>query len=314
MAVMTALFVGVGWLLAGTFGAAIALAIAAAMNVVSWWNSDKMVLRMHNARPVPPGDRSGLHDMTARLARNAGLPAPALYLIDTPQPNAFATGRSPENAAVAVTSGLLRRLSSEEVAGVIAHELAHIRNRDTLLMTVTATFAGAISVLANFGLLFGGRRENPVGLVGTLAMMVLAPLAAMLVQTAISLTREFEADRVGAEICGQPLWLASALGKIAGAAAGIDNHTAERNPASAHMFIVNPLHAHAVDGLFRTHPPTEARVAELRKMAEGGTTSRNFERPSRSPHGGPWSQRPTDGGSRRAGSSRVPKVGRRRDD
>ena len=284
MAAMTALFMGVGWLLAGMEGAWIALAVAAAMNLFSWWNSDKMVLRMHGARPVPPGDRSGLHAMTARLAREAGLPEPAVYLIDTPQPNAFATGRSPENAAVAVTAGLLQRLSAEEVAGVVAHELAHIRNRDTLLMTVTATFAGAISFLANFGLLFGGRRDSPVGIVGVLAMMVLAPLAAVLVQTAISRTREFEADRVGAEICGRPDWLASALQKIAGAAARIDNHAAERNPASAHMFIVNPLHAHAVDGLFRTHPPTEARVAKLRVMGGRAPAAPRGQATAR----GPW--------------------------
>ena len=284
MAAMTALFMGVGWLLAGMEGAWIALAVAAAMNLFSWWNSDKMVLRMHGARPVPPGDRSGLHAMTARLAREAGLPEPAVYLIDTPQPNAFATGRSPENAAVAVTAGLLQRLSAEEVAGVVAHELAHIRNRDTLLMTVTATFAGAISFLANFGLLFGGRRDSPVGIVGVLAMMVLAPLAAVLVQTAISRTREFEADRVGAEICGRPDWLASALQKIAGAAARIDNHAAERNPASAHMFIVNPLHAHAVDGLFRTHPPTEARVAKLRAMGGRAPAAPRGQATAR----GPW--------------------------
>lgn len=287
MAAMTALFMGVGWLFAGMQGAWIALAVAAVMNVVSWWNSDRMVLRMHGARAVSPGDRAGLHAMTERLAQRAGLPAPAVYLIDTPQPNAFATGRNPENAAVAVTTGLLQRLSSEEVAGVVAHELAHIRNRDTLLMTVTATFAGAISMLANFGLMFGGRRDNPMGIVGVLAMMILAPLAAVLVQTAISRTREFEADRVGAEICGHPLWLASALRKIAGAAARIDNHTAERNPASAHMFIVNPLHAHAVDGLFRTHPPTDARVARLREMADGRSA-----RPADIPSPGTTARRP----------------------
>ncbi|MEM7709252.1 MAG: zinc metalloprotease HtpX [Pseudomonadota bacterium] len=274
MAAMTALFMAVGWFLGGWTGAVVALVAAAGLNVVSWWNSDRMVLRMHNARPVPPNDRSGLHDMTARLARGAGMPVPAVYLIETAQPNAFATGRNPENAAVAVTAGLLQRLSSEEVTAVIAHELAHIRNRDTLLMTVTATFAGAISMLANFGLLFGGRRDSPVGIVGVLAMMILAPMAAVLVQMAISRTREFEADRVGAEICGRPDWLASALRKIAGAAAQIDNHTAERNPASAHMFIINPLHAHAVDGLFRTHPPMEARVAALQRLRVEGDTRR----------------------------------------
>ena len=266
MAAMTALFMGVGWLLAGMQGMWIALAVAAAMNLWTWWNSDTAVLRMQGARPLAPGQAGGLHEMTERLAANAGLPMPALYLIDTPQPNAFATGRNPENAAVAVTTGLLQRLSPEEVAGVVAHELAHIRNRDTLVMTVTATFAGAISFLANFGMLFGGRRDSPLGIVGVLAMMILAPLGAVLVQTAISRTREYEADRVGAEICGEPRWLASALAKIAGAAARIDNHRAERAPATAHLFIVNPLHAHAVDGLFRTHPPTERRIEELLKL------------------------------------------------
>ena len=263
MAAMTALFMGVGWVIAGMTGAWVALAVAAAMNLMTWWNSDKMVLRMHRARPLAPGEAGGLHDMTARLAERAGLPMPALYLIDTPQPNAFATGRDPDSAAVAVTTGLLRRLAPEEVAGVVAHELAHIRNRDTLVMTVTATFAGAISMLANFGLLLGGRRDTPMGVVGVLAMMILAPLAAVLVQTAIIRTREYEADRVGAEICGRPDWLASALAKIAGAAGAIDNHRAERNPATAHLFIVNPLHAHAFDGLFATHPPTERRIAAL---------------------------------------------------
>jgi heat shock protein HtpX len=188
-------------------------------------------------------------------------------VIDTAQPNAFATGRNPDNAAVAVTAGLMRSLTRDELAGVVAHELAHIRNRDTLLMTVTATFAGAISMLANFALFFGGRRDNPLGLIGTLAMMILAPLAAALVQMAISRTREYEADRVGAEICGQPLALASALERIAGGAARIDNMAAERNPATAHMFIINPLHAHAHDRLFATHPATENRVAALRAMA-----------------------------------------------
>ncbi|MBM2575231.1 zinc metalloprotease HtpX [Jannaschia sp. Os4] len=271
MAAMTALFMGAGWLMAGMQGAWIALAVAAAMNVWTWWNSDKAVLRMHSARPIAPGQVGGLHEATRRMADRAGLPMPALYLMDTPQPNAFATGRDPENAAVAVTRGLLERLSAEEVAAVVAHELAHIKNRDTLIMTVTATFAGAISFLANFGLMFGGRRDAPMGIVGVLAMMVLAPLSAVLVQTAISRTREYEADRVGAEICGRPDWLASALAKIAGGARAIDNHSAERSPATAHMFIVNPLHAHAVDGLFSTHPPVERRIAALRELT--GTAS-----------------------------------------
>jgi heat shock protein HtpX len=266
MAAMTALFMGIGYLLGGAGGAVIALVVAAAMNVVTWWNSDKLVLRMHGAEPVTRGDQMGLHAMTAELARNAGLPEPKLYLIDTPQPNAFATGRNPANAAVAVTTGLLRDLTREELAGVIAHELAHIRNHDTAIMTVTATFAGAISMLANFALFFGGSRER-MGLIGTLALMFLAPFAATIVQMAISQTREYAADKAGAEICGNPLWLAAALEKIAVGAARIDNHAAERNPATAHLFIINPLHAHKHDNLFATHPATQNRIAALRAMA-----------------------------------------------
>ncbi|QFU08981.1 hypothetical protein PARPLA_01884 [Rhodobacteraceae bacterium THAF1] len=285
MAAMTALFMGLGYLLGGATGAGIALVVAAGMNVFSWWNSDKMVLRMHNAQPLPPGDRGGLHDLTAGLARNAGMPMPALYLIDTPQPNAFATGRNPENAAVAVTTGLIQSLSREEVAGVIAHELAHIQNRDTLIMTITATFAGAISMLANFALFFGGSRER-LGLIGTIAMMILAPLAASLVQMAISRTREYAADRAGAEICGNPIWLASALQRIQQGASRIDNHAAERNPASAHMFIINPLHAHKHDNLFATHPATENRVAALRAMA--GKGPQVAAEASGGPKRGPW--------------------------
>jgi heat shock protein HtpX len=298
MAAMTALFMGVGYLIGGSGGALIALVVAAGMNVFTWWNSDRMVLRMHNAEPLPPGDRLGLHALTAELARNAGLPPPKVYLIDTPQPNAFATGRNPANAAVAVTAGLVRSLSREELAGVIAHELAHIRNHDTAIMTVTATFAGAISMLANFALFFGGSRER-MGLIGTLLMMVLAPMAAALVQMAISRTREYAADKAGAEICGQPLWLASALEKIAMGAARIDNHTAERNPASAHMFIINPLHAHKRDSLFATHPATENRVAALRAMAggQGGrpipttppTRASRIPKTRRGRRAGPWS-------------------------
>ncbi|MBJ3763796.1 zinc metalloprotease HtpX [Maribius pontilimi] len=298
MAAMTALFMGVGYLLGGSGGAVIALVVAAAMNAFTWWNSDRMVLRMHNARPVEADDRMGLHALTVELARNAGLPEPKVYLIDTPQPNAFATGRNPENAAVAVTAGLVRSLTREELAGVIAHELAHIRNHDTAIMTVTATFAGAISMLANFALFFGGSRER-LGLVGTLMMMILAPLAAALVQMAISRTREYAADKAGAEICGQPLWLAAALEKIAAGAARIDNYAAERNPATAHMFIINPLHAHKHDSLFATHPATENRVAALRAMAGGsGNVSGAADRglsPSRVPNtrtggrAGPWS-------------------------
>lgn len=290
MATMTALFMALGYMLGGRGGMWIALVVAAGMNVVTWWSSDRMVLRMQNAVPLGPGDVRGLHDLVAELARAAGLPVPAVYLIDTPQPNAFATGRNPQNAAVAVTSGLLGSLTREELAGVIAHELAHIRNHDTLIMTVTATFAGAISMLANFGMFFGGRRDNGPGPIATIAMMILAPLAAMLVQMAISRTREYAADRAGAEICGHPLWLASALSKIASGAARIDNPAAEANPAAAHMFIVNPLHGGARDNLFATHPATENRIAALRAMVaqrpEPGTT--HVPRAGRRNRPGPW--------------------------
>lgn len=234
------------------------------------------------ARMVDPRAAPDLYNMVRGLADRAGMPMPKLYLIETDQPNAFATGRNPENAAVAVTRGLLRALTPEEVAGVVAHELAHIRNRDTLLMTVTATFAGAISMLANFAFFFGGSSneegERPMGLVGTLALMFLAPLAAGLVQMAISRSREYEADRIGAEICGRPLWLASALGKIEGLAQRIDNVRAERNPATAHMFIVNPLHAMGHDRLFATHPNTANRIAALRAMAEGAPQASRIPR------------------------------------
>ena len=267
LAALTALFMAVGYMLGGIGGTLIALAVAVAMNVFAYWNSDRVVLRMHNARAVDDRTAPQLVGMVRQLAERGGLPMPRVYIIDTPQPNAFATGRNPENAAVAATTGLLKALSSEEVAGVMAPELAHIRNRDTLVMTITATLAGALSMLANFALFFGGNRNNPLGIVGVLLMAILAPLAAMLVQMAISRSREYEADRVGAEICGRPLWLANALQRIDGLARRIDNHVAERNPATAHMFIINPLHAHAVDGLFSTHPNTANRIAALRRMA-----------------------------------------------
>ncbi len=263
MAAMTALFMATGYHIGGSGGALIALVVAGAMNVLTWWNSDKMVLRMHNARPVTGSD-SGLVTLVADLARNANMPIPAVYVIETDQPNAFATGRSPQHAAVAVTTGLLQRLSRQEVAGVIAHELAHIRNHDTAIMTVTATFAGAIGMLAYS---MGGKRDRERGALAGIAMVILAPLAASIVQMAISRGREYEADRIGAEICGQPLWLASALERIQQGASRIDYPAAERNPATAHMFIINPLHAHKVDGLFTTHPATQNRVAKLKAMA-----------------------------------------------
>lgn len=281
MAAMTALFMGIGAVIGGAGGAVIALAVAAAMNVFAWWNSDKAVLRMHGAREVDEASVPDLVRMVHGLADRAGMPRPRVYVIETDQPNAFATGRNPANAAVAATTGLLRSLSREEIAGVMAHELAHIRNHDTAIMTVTATFAGAISMLANFALFFGGDRDRPGGFLGTLALMILAPLAATLVQMAISRSREYEADRVGAEISGQPMALASALERIQGLAARIDNHRAERNPATAHMFIINPLHAHTHDRLFATHPSTANRVAALRAMAAGPVARSSIPRSGR---------------------------------
>lgn len=276
LAAMTALFMGIGFMIGGEAGAAIAFLIAAGMNVVAYWNSDKMVLRMYGAREVTERDAPNYVRLVQRLAENANLPMPRTYIIETAQPNAFATGRNPENAAVAATTGLLNMLTPEELAGVMAHELAHIKNRDTLTMTVTATLAGAISMLANFALFFGNNRNNAGGLIGTLAIMILAPMAAALVQMAISRTREYSADQLGAEICGRPMWLASALQRIESGASRIDNDAAERNPATAHMFIVNPLHAHKHDSLFSTHPATTNRVARLKAMA--GMT----------PKEGPW--------------------------
>ena len=267
LAGMTALFLGAGYMMAGQGGMLIALLIALGMNAFAYWNSDKVVLRMYNARQVDGRTAPELHGMVEQLAHRAGLPMPKVFIIDSDQPNAFATGRNPENAAVAATTGLLRRMSSEQVAGVMAHELAHVKNRDTLIMTITATLAGALSMLANFALFFGGNRNNPLGIVGVILMMILAPLAAMLVQMAISRSREYEADRIGAEICGHPLWLAGALERLEAASRQIDNVAAERNPATAHMFIINPLHAHKVDGLFSTHPNTANRIARLRQMA-----------------------------------------------
>ncbi len=269
LAGMTALFLVVGYVLGGQAGMVIAFGVAVAMNLFTYWNSDKMVLRMYGARPVDARTAPEFHAIIERLAARAGLPMPKVYLIESEQPNAFATGRNPENAAVAATTGLLRALSPEEVAGVMAHELAHVKNRDTLTMTITATIAGAIGMLANFALFFGGSRDNnnPLGFIGVLLVAILAPLAAMIVQFAISRTREYSADAGGAEISGDPAALASALAKIDRAARGIDNHRAEANPATAHMFIINPLHAHAVDGLFSTHPRTENRISRLREIA-----------------------------------------------
>ena len=302
MAAMTALFVGVGFLLGGEVGMLAALGIAVAMNLFAYWNSDKLVLRMYGAKEVGPQQAPEFYDMVRDLAQRASLPMPKVYIIEQDQPNAFATGRNPDNAAVAATSGLLRRLNREEIAGVMAHELAHVKNRDTLIMTITATIAGAISMLANFALFFGNNRNNPLGLVGVILVMILAPLAAALVQMAISRSREYEADRVGAEICGQPLWLASALEKIQNAAQRIDNNPAEANPATAHMFIINPLHAHKVDSLFSTHPNTQNRVARLQQMAQGMSGGMGG-----GGRAGGEAPQPASGGAR--GPSRIPQSG-----
>ncbi|MBB3457131.1 heat shock protein HtpX [Rhizobium sp. BK313] len=272
LAFMTALFMGVGYLIGGQAGMMIALVAAAGMNFFSYWNSDRMVLSTYHAQEVDERSAPEFYRIIRQLAQNAGLPMPKVYLYDSPQPNAFATGRNPENAAVAASTGLLNALTPEEVAGVMAHELAHVQNRDTLTMTITATLAGAISMLGNFAFFFGGRRDNnnPLGIIGVLVAMIVAPLAAMLVQMAISRTREYSADRRGAEICGNPLWLASALGKIARGAAHIPNEEAEGHPATAHMFIINPLSGARMDNLFSTHPDTENRIAALHEMARYG--------------------------------------------
>ncbi len=267
LAGLTALFLICGYLLGGEGGMAIAFVLAIAMNFFAYWNSDKMVLRMYRARQVDARSEPGFYGIVEQLAHRAALPMPRVYVIDNDQPNAFATGRNPDNAAVAATTGLLRRLSQDEIAGVMAHELAHVRNRDTLIMTVTATIAGALSMLANFAFFFGGNRNNPLGIVGVIAVAIIAPLAAMLVQFAISRTREYQADRIGAEICGHPLWLANALERMESVARKTDNPAAEANPATAHLFIVNPLHARKVDGLFSTHPSTANRVRRLRELS-----------------------------------------------
>lgn len=290
LAAMTALFMGIGYMIGGQSGMVIAFLIAAAMNFFSYWKSDQMVLKMHNAVEVDERNSPQFYELVSRLAEAANLPMPAVYIINTPQPNAFATGRNPENAAVAASTGLLESLSLEEVAGVMAHELAHIQNRDTLIMTITATFAGAISMLANFAMFFGGNRDRGVGIIGSLVLMIAAPFAAGLVQMAISRTREYAADKRGAEICGDPIWLADALDKIASQAARIPNHAAERNPATAHMFIINPLGQFTRDNLFSTHPNTENRIAALEVLADEWTMGDELpNEPSGSSQGsGPW--------------------------
>lgn len=266
IAAMTGLFLAVGFLLGGEAGMAFAFILALGMNAFAYWNSDKMVLRMYGARQIDRASAPDFYGLVEQLANRAKLPMPKVYIMENDQPNAFATGRNPENAAVAATTGLLRLLSQNELAGVMAHELAHVRNRDTLVMTITATLAGAIGMLATFAMFFGGRRDSRLGFIGVIAVAILAPLTASLVQMAISRTREYGADQDGAEICGNPSWLASALAKLESGSRQIDNSVAEANPATAHLFIVNPLHAHAADSLFSTHPKTANRIARLEAM------------------------------------------------
>jgi heat shock protein HtpX len=270
LAALTAVFLVVGYFIGGATGMMIALVLAGGMNLFSYWNADKIVLRMYGAVEVDEGHpepliRTYVGDVL-EMAQRAGLPRPRVYVIEGDQPNAFATGRNPQNAAVAATVGLLRMLDRREIRGVMAHELAHVRHRDTLTMTVTATIAGAVSALANIGLFFGGDRDRPAGLIGTIALAILAPIAAALVQMAISRGREYEADKGGAEISGDPEALASALAKIEGWAHREPNFTAERNPATAQMFIINPLSGQGADNLFSTHPSTRNRIEALRKL------------------------------------------------
>jgi len=286
LAAMTALFGGVGYMIGGAAGMTIALVVAAGMNLFAYWNADKMVLRHFRAQEADPRHpdarvQAYVQD-TLALAQRAGLPAPKIYIIDNPQPNAFATGRNPENAAVAATSGLLGLLSRDEIRGVMAHELAHVKNRDTLTMTVTATIAGAVAMLANFAFFFGGNR-NPIG---GLLIMLIAPFAASLVQMAISRAREYEADSIGAEIGGEPEALARALQKIEAYARQRVNLDAERNPAMAHLFIINPLAGRGADNLFSTHPDTRNRIAQLLEIA------RRSGRATTNAASGPWSTPP----------------------
>ncbi|HTO49799.1 MAG TPA: zinc metalloprotease HtpX [Burkholderiales bacterium] len=270
MAGIVALFGAIGALIGGEQGMLVALAIGGAMNFFAYWFSDRMVLSMYRAQEVDATSAPQFYGLVKELAARAKLPMPRVYLIDEAQPNAFATGRNPEHAALAATTGILRLLSPRELRGVMAHELAHVKHRDILISTLSASVAGAISTLANLGMLFGGRRDEEGGggnPVLAILVLVLAPVAAMLIQFAISRTREFGADRGGADISGDPRALADALAKIDAYARGIPLAAAEANPATAQMMIINPLSGGAIKGLFSTHPSTEERIARLLAMA-----------------------------------------------
>ena len=292
LAAMTALFLVIGYLVGGQSGMLIALVMAGGMNLFAYWNADSLVLRMYNAHEVDARTAPDYYNLVAQLAQRAQLPMPRVYLIDSDQPNAFATGRNPENAAVAATTGLLNMLTREEVAGVMAHELAHVQHRDTLTMTVTATIAGAIGMIANmamFSSMFSSNdRQSPLSGIAGILMAVLAPIAASLVQMAISRSREYQADRRGAEICGNPMWLASALHKIEHGAQVVPNYEAERNPATAHMFIINPLSGQGMDNLFSTHPSTANRSAALRELAAQWQQATAPASGYAAPRRGPW--------------------------
>ncbi len=273
MAAITALFIVIGGMIGGRTGMMFALLMALGMNFFSYWFSDKMVLRMYNAQEVDASTAPQFYRTVQELAQRAGLPMPRVYLINEDAPNAFATGRNPEHAAVAATTGILRVLSDRELRGVMAHELAHVKHRDILTSTIAATMAGAISALANMAMFFGGRDEhgNRTNPIAAIAVAILAPLAASLIQMAISRAREFEADRGGAEISGDPQALASALDKIHRYAQGIPFQAAEEHPATAQMMIMNPLSGGGIANLFSTHPATEERIARLMHMAQTGS-------------------------------------------
>lgn len=298
LALLTGIFLVLGALVGGKTGLIFAFFIALAMNAFSLWKSDSVVLRMFNAQEVDDATAPELVGIVRDLARRAGLPMPRVYIMHNPQPNAFATGRSPSHAAVCASTGLLESLDRQELSGVVAHELSHIKNRDTLTMAVAATIGGAVSMFAQymqFGMIFGGGRDNDrggLGIIGTLAAIIIAPMAAGLVQMAISRSREYQADRMGAMICGNPLWLASALSKIDGLARRIPNEEAEAVPAAAHMFIVNPLNGHGVDNLFSTHPNVENRIAALEAQAHEmgiiGTAAASRTETGRGPSGEIW--------------------------
>ena len=309
IAALTGLFMAIGLAVGGTSGMMVALGFAVVTNAFAYWNADKLVLRLQRAEKLDARNAPDLIEMVAALSARAGIPVPGTYLIRTDQPNAFATGRNPQNAEISVSEGLIRHLDAEEVAAVIAHELAHIRSRDTLIMTLTATLAGATTMLAQFGLFFGGRNSSsPLGPLGGLLTIILAPLAAMMVQMAISRTREYEADRDGAEICGDPLALASALDKISRLSKNFENRWARRTPGLAHLFIINPLAGSRMDNLFSTHPNVRNRINALNEMARqaGQTRSRRQVaprrdlRPSRPGSSSGWRVPPT--GHPRAGN------------